>query len=316
MTSFIARRILLTVPVFFGASLAVFVLLYVLPGNPAAFVLGDSATPAQLAAFRHSAGLDQPIALQYLHWLGRLLHGELGRSLANGFPVWRLIVQRIPVAVELTVGASLVALLLGVPAGIAAGVRPDGVLARGIDLFNATVIAVPVFWLGLLLQIVIAIKLGWLPAGGYVAFSVDPLRNLRAMLLPCVTLGVGSAAVLARFLATGIVETIRRDFVVAARAKGLPPAQIVFRHVMRNAMIPAVTAFGIQLGRLIGGAVLTEAVFDLPGLGSLLWNALLQRDYFVIQAVTLLALVLFILVNLATDITYGLIDPRIREGSW
>lgn len=316
MTSFVVRRILLTIPVFLGASLAVFVLLYVLPGDPAAFVLGDSATPAQLAAFRHSAGLDLPIAVQYLDWLGRLLHGRLGDSLVNGFPVWRLIVQRIPVAGELTVGASLVALLLGVPAGIAAGVRPGGALARSIDLFNATVIAVPVFWLGLLLQIVIAIKLGWLPASGYVAFSVDPLRNLRAMLLPCLTLGVGSAAVLARFLATGIAETIRRDFVVTARAKGLSPAHIVFRHVMRNAMIPAVTAFGIQLGRLIGGAVLTEAVFNLPGLGSLLWNALLQRDYFVIQAVTLLALVLFIFVNLATDIAYGLIDPRIRQASW
>lgn len=315
MLSFIVRRILLALPVLFGASLALFALLYVLPSDPAAFVLGDSATPAQLAELRHTLGLDRPVLVQYLVWLGRLLHGDLGDLLVNGFPVARLIGQRVPVALELTLGAVLVALLIGVPAGIAVGVRPRGWLARGIDTFNATAIAVPVFWLGLLLQIIVAIKLGWLPAGGYVALAVDPVKNLRAMALPCITLGVGTAAVLARFLATGITQTIARDFVVTARAKGLPPAYIIARHVLRNAVIPAVTALGIQIGRLIGGAVLTEAVFNLPGLGTLLWSALVQRDYLVIQAVTLLAVVLSVLVNLATDIAYGVIDPRIRAGA-
>jgi peptide/nickel transport system permease protein len=312
--SFILRRFLLTLPVLFGASLALFALLYVLPGDPAAFVLGDSATPAQLAALRHRLGLDQPVPVQYVLWLGRLLHGDLGESLVSGYPVARLIAQRLPVAIELTLGALLVALLIGVPAGIAIGVRPRGWLARLIDMFNATAIAVPVFWLGLLLQIVVAVKLGWLPAGGYVAFATDPVKNLRAMALPFITLGVGTAAVLARFMAIGIMETMTREFVVTARAKGVAPARIIFRHVLRNAVIPAVTAFGIQIGRLIGGAVLTEAVFNLPGLGTLLWSALVQRDYFVIQAVTLLAVLLFVVVNLATDIAYGVIDPRIRAG--
>jgi peptide/nickel transport system permease protein len=168
--------------------------------------------------------------------------------------------------------------------------------------------------LGLLLQIFIAIKLGWLPVGGFVPFSRSPERNIQAMVLPCLTLGSGAAAVLARFIATGIIETIGRDFVVTARAKGLSPARIVMKHVMRNAIIPAVTALGIQLGRFLGGAVLTEAVFNLPGLGSLLWMSLLQRDYFVIQALSMYAVVLFIIVNLITDITYGIIDPRIRSG--
>ncbi len=315
MIAFIVRRILLSLPVFFGASVALFVLLYVLPGNPAAFVLGDSATPAALAAARHTMGLDQPVVLQYLAWLARLFHGDLGNSMVNGFPVALLIGQRLPVAIELTLGAVLVSLVLGGAAGIYVGVWPTGRLARMIDLFNAVAVAVPVFWLGLLLQIVVSLKLGWLPAGGYVSWTVNPVGNLRALALPCFTLGLGSAAVLARFLAVGIGDAIRRDFVVTARAKGLAPGRIVMKHVMRNAIIPAVTAMGIQFGRLIGGAVLTEAVFNLPGLGSLLWNALVQRDYFVIQAVTLLAVVLFILVNLATDIAYGLIDPRIRAGA-
>jgi peptide/nickel transport system permease protein len=310
--AFIARRVLVAIPVLFGASVALFVLLYVLPGDPAAFVLGDSATPAQLAALRHTLHLDQPVLLQYVLWLGSLLRGDLGTSLVNNYPVGRLIAQRLPVAIQLTVGSLLIGCVLGGAAGVIAGVRRNSVLARIIEVANATAIAVPVFWLGLLLQILLAVKLGWLPAGGYVPFSTNPLACLRSLALPCLTLGVGTAAVLARFLANDISETLRNDFVLTARAKGLPRSRIVLKHVLRNAVIPAITAFGIQFGRLIGGAVLTESVFNLPGLGMLLWTALVQRDYFVIQAVTLMAVAAFILVNLATDIAYGVIDPRIR----
>jgi peptide/nickel transport system permease protein len=313
--TFVLRRLLLSIPVFVGASVALFALLYVLPGDPAAFVLGDSATPAQLAAFRHKLGLDQPLYLQYLNWLGRLVQGDLGNSIVNQYPVSNLLVQRLPVALELTVGAVIVSLVFGLSAGVYSGIYPRSAIARLIEIWNAAAIAVPVFWLGLLLQIVIAIQLGWLPVGGYVSFATDPWRNIRSMVLPCITLGVGGGAVLARFVANGIAETIHRDFVVTARAKGLPPSRIIAKHVMRNAMIPAVTAFGIQLGRLVGGAVLTEAVFNLPGVGSLLWMALVQRDYFVIQAVTLFAVLIFIIVNLLTDVAYGLIDPRIRSRS-
>jgi len=315
MLAFIVRRLLLAVPVLLGASLVLFLLLFVLPGDPAAFVLGDGASPDQLAAFRTRAGLDQPIVLQYLFWLGRMARGELGTSLVNNLQVQQLIAQRLPVALELAGGAVLVALVIGLPAGIWSGIRAGSLGARAIDLLNALAIAIPVFWLGLLLQIFIAIKLGWLPVSGYVPLTVDPLRNLKSMIMPCFTLGIGSAAVLARFLAAGIADAIDRDYVLTARAKGVPPTRLVLKHILRNAAIPAVTAFGIQIGRLIGGAVLTEAVFNLPGLGTLLWNALLQRDYFVIQAVTLMAVTSFIVVNLATDILYGLIDPRIRPGA-
>ncbi len=314
MWAFVGRRILVAVPVLFGASVALFLLLYVLPGDPAVFVLGDSATPVQLAALRHTLRLDEPVPLQYLFWLGSLLRGDLGNSLVNGYPVARLIAQRLPVALQLTAGSLVIGCTLGGAAGIIAGIRPDSRMARLIDFFNATAIAVPVFWLGLLLQILVAVKLGWLPAGGYVAFTTDPVRCIRSLVLPCVTLGIGTAAVLARFLANGIAESLHRDFVLTARAKGLPPSRILLKHVLRNAVIPAITALGIQFGRLIGGAVLTEAVFNLPGLGTLLWTALVQRDYFVIQAVTLLAVAAFIFVNLATDIAYGVIDPRIRAG--
>ncbi|HSU04317.1 MAG TPA: ABC transporter permease, partial [Acetobacteraceae bacterium] len=261
-------------------------------------------------------GLDQPVPLQYVLWLGNLLHGNLGNSLVNDYPVSRLIAQRLPVALQLTVGSLLIGCLLGALGGIIAGVRRNSLLVRLVDLANATAIAVPVFWLGLLLQILVAVKLGWLPAGGYVSFSTNPLGCLRSLVLPCITLGVGTAAVLARFLSNGIRETISNDFILAARAKGLPPRRILLKHVLRNAFIPAITALGIQFGRLIGGAVLTEAVFNLPGLGMLLWTALVQRDYFVIQAVTLLAVAAFIVVNLATDIAYGVIDPRIRAGRY
>ncbi len=316
MWTFIVRRILFAIPVFLGASIALFLLLYVLPGDPATFVLGDSATPVQLASLRHTLGLDRPVPVQYVLWLRNLLHGNLGNSLVNDYPVSRLIAQRLPVALQLTVGSLLIGCVLGAVGGIVAGVRHDSALARIVDLANATAIAVPVFWLGLLLQILVAVKLGWLPAGGYVSFSTNPLGCLRSLVLPCITLGVGTAAVLARFLANGIRETIRNDFILTARAKGLPPRRIVLNHVLRNAFIPAITALGIQFGRLIGGAVLTEAVFNLPGLGMLLWTALVQRDYFVIQAVTLLAVAAFIVVNLATDIAYGVIDPRIRAGRY
>jgi peptide/nickel transport system permease protein len=312
VATFVLRRLLLSIPVFVGASIALFALLYVLPGDPAAFVLGDNATPTQLAALRRQLGLDLPLYEQYLNWLRRLAVGDLGDSLVNRFPVSLLISQRINVAIELALGAILVSVMLGTSIGVYVGVFPHTRLARALDVWNATVIAVPVFWLGLLLQIVVAVWLDWLPVGGFTSFTVDPWRNLQSMVLPCLTLGVGTGAVLSRFLATGIAETISKPFIVTARAKGLPPARIVFKHVMRNAVIPAVTALSIQIGRLFGGAILTEAVFNLPGIGSLLWNSLLQRDYFVIQAVTLLAVLVFIVINLITDIVYGLIDPRIR----
>ena len=314
MISFVLRRLALSIPVFLGASVVLFGLLYVLPGDPAAFVLGDSATPAQVARLRTELGLDQPVWLQYASWLGRLAQGDLGNSLVNSYPVAQLIGQRLPVAFELTAGAILVSLVLGGAAGVYTGLRPASRLARSIGLANAVAIAVPVFWLGLVLQIVVAIELGWLPVAGYVAFAVNPAANLRAMVLPSLTLGIGGAAVLARFIAVGIKETVGRPYITTAEAKGLRRPRIIARHVMRNAIIPAVTALGIQLGRLIGGAVLTEAVFNLPGLGTLLWSALVQRDYFVIQAVTLLAVTAFIVINLLTDIAYGVIDPRIRAG--
>jgi peptide/nickel transport system permease protein len=314
MGVFVLRRLLSSIPVFIGASIALFALLYVLPGDPAAFVLGDSATPEQVAAFRQELGLDQPVLVQYVHWVGRLAQGDLGASLVSKYPVLDLLGQRLPLALQLTFGSVLISVLLGAVAGIILGIRPHSRIARVIDIWNATMIAVPVFWLGLLLQIVFSIQLGWLPVSGYVPFTTDPVRNVLSLLLPCITLAVGTGAVLARFLATGIAETIHRDFVVTARAKGLPPARIIAKHVMRNAVVPAVTALGMQLGRLIGGAVLTESVFNLPGIGSLLWMALVQRDYYVIQAVTLFAVIVFIIVNLLTDIAYGVIDPRIRAG--
>ncbi|HVC76340.1 MAG TPA: ABC transporter permease [Candidatus Micrarchaeaceae archaeon] len=314
MWEFVGRRLLAAVPVLVGASVVLFALLYVLPGDPAAFALGDNASPAAIAAFRHQLGLDLPWYVQYFDWLGRMVTGQFGKSFFNEFPVVTLMDERLPVTLELTLGALVVGTLIGVPVGVYSGLNPSTMLGRAIDLLNAVFIAVPVFWLGILLQLGVALRLGWLPPGGYVPVGIDFGANIRSMVLPWLTLGVGTAAVLARFLQAGVRDAVTSEYVLAAEARGLTRIRIVGKHVMRNAVVPAITAFGIQVGRLIGGAVLTESVFTLPGLGTLLWTALVQRDYFVIQAVTLFAVAAFILVNLLTDIAYGVVDARIREG--
>lgn len=315
LLTFIARRLVLSVPVFIGASIVLFGCLYLLPGDPAVFVLGDNARPEELAAFRHSLGLDLPWYTQYLYWLGRLLTGNFGNSLVNGFPVATLLLARLPVTLELAAGSLLVTLGVGVPLGIYCGLNPTGFGARVVDFFNANAIAMPVFWLGLLLQIAVGLDLGLLPVLGYVPWDQDPIANLQSMVMPSVTLGIGSAAVIARFLAAGIDDVRTREFVLAARARGIKGARIVLKHIMRNAIIPTVTALGLHIARLMGGAVLTEAVFNLPGLGNLLWRSMQQRDYFVIQALMLFTVLVFIVMNLITDLAYGIIDPRIRAGA-
>lgn len=306
------RRVLLMVPVFLGGSVVLWALLYVLPGDPATIVLGDNATGPALAAVRHQLGLDVPWYVRYFTWLDRMVHGDFGTSFIFHQPVSLLIQQRLPVTLELGFWSIVISLLVGIPAGVFSGLRPFSLLTRVLDFLNATAIAIPVFWLALLLQIAFALQLGWLPAVGYVHLEDDPIAHFESLLLPSITLAVGTWPVLARFLAAGVREAVTQDYVLTARAKGLPPLVVTMKHVLRNAVLPAVTVLGLTLGRLAGGAVLTEAVFGIPGMGSLLWSALLERDYLMIQAVTMLVLVAFLLINLATDLAYALIDPRIR----
>ena len=300
------------VPVLLGSAILIFFLLFVLPGDPAVFIAGGRGTEAQVELIRRSLGLDRPVPVQFVDWLWRTAHGDFGTSYINGFSVKVLLLQRLPVTAELALGAIVVATAIGLPAGLAGALWSEGPIGRLIDLFNAVAIAVPVFWLGILFQIYIGLQLGILPALGYVAFTDDPVENLRSMVLPSLTLGLGIAAVIARFLKAGILEGLRQNYVVTARAKGLSRRRVLFKHVLRNALMSVVTVTGLQFGGLLGGAVLTESVFNLPGLGNLMWISIQRRDYFVIQALTLLTVAVFLLVNLATDLTYGFIDPRIR----
>lgn len=314
MAGFVVRRLIVAVPVLVGASVIVFLLLFVLPGDPAVFIAGGRGTPAELAALRHQLGLGRPLPLLYIHWLSRVLHGDLGTSFINGFSVSQLFAQRFAVTLELAIGSLFVALFIGIPLGILSGLKAGSTLDRLVAAFNGFAIAVPVFSLGLLLQIIFGLKLHVLPVVGFVSLAEDPTANIRSMVLPSITLGLGVAAVLARFLRGSIREVMRQPHVLAARARGLHRLTIIRGHILRNALLPVITILGLQFGTLVGGAVLTEAVFNLPGLGGLLWQAMLERDYFVIQALTLFMVAAFIIVNLLTDLAYGVVDPKIRIG--
>jgi peptide/nickel transport system permease protein len=312
MAQYAVRRLLQVIPILFVTSLLLFGLLRVLPGDPASFMLGDKGTPDQVAAMHRQMGLDRPLPLQYVDWLSGLAHGNFGKSLINGTPVLQVMQTRFPATVQLTVGALLVAIVLGVPVGLLGALFSETPLARLVAWFNAFFLAVPVFWLGILLALLVGIQLKWLPPSGYVSFTTSPLQATKLLILPSLTLGLGIAAVLARFLQTAATDVLVRDFVRTARAKGLPERVVVLRHVLGNAMIPVVTVMGLQLGALLGGAVITEAIFSIPGIGQLLWVAISRRDYYVIQFLVLFIVILVIAVNLLTDLTYAFLDPRIR----
>ena len=315
MSRYLQRRLLELIPVFLLASVIVFWLLYKLPGDPVAFMLGDKGTPAQVAAMRANLGLDDPLPLQYLRWLGRLVRGDFGESLINGFPVMDLLKRRFPVTLQLSLGAAIVAMLIGFPLGILAAVfHRRSWLVRLISSFNAFALAIPVFWLGLLLALFVGLRLQWLPPTGYVAFAADPIGSIKHMILPSITLGLAIGAVLARFLQSALIEVYQEDFIRTANAKGLSQQETLFRHVLKNAMIPVVTVLGLQFGTIMGGAVITEAVFNIPGIGNMLWTAVLRRDYFVIQSLLMVILLTFVIINLLTDILYAFLDPRIRLG--
>jgi peptide/nickel transport system permease protein len=309
---YVLLRLLHLLPVLFLASVAVWLMLYLVPGDPAVTLLGPDATPEQLVRAREIMGLDRPLAVQYALWLGRVARGDLGVSYLSGLPVAALLARRIPVTLQLTAAAFLVAVAVGAPLGLVAAVRPRSWIARAVSGYNALAMAVPTFWLGILLVLGFALHLRWLPASGFVPAWEEPARALRFLLLPAVTLGAHISAVLARFVRAALLETLFQDYVRTARAKGLGERPVVGRHALRNALIPVVTVVGLQFGAFMGGAVITEAIFDYPGLGRLLLQAILQRDYTVVQGAILFVVAAFAVINLLTDLVYALLDPRIR----
>jgi peptide/nickel transport system permease protein len=307
----VTRRLLLLAPTLFGVSIIVFLLLRLIPGDPAQVIMGLRATPEGIAAIHRDLGLDLPIWRQYAHWLGALASGDFGKDYSSNIPVTELLATRLPVTLELTALALLISLVCAVPIGVQAAVKPGGIADATATVLGLLGISIPDFWLGIMLVLVFSLALGAFPSTGFVPLSQGVGSNLLSCALPALTLAAGLAAVLVRVTRSAVSEVLSRDFVRFLRAKGLKEREIVYRHVLRNSSLPIVTVLGMQFGYLLGGAVIVEQVFDLPGVGSLIVSATLERNYPVVQAGMLVVALLFTAVNLATDVLYIALDPRL-----
>lgn len=326
MGHFIARRLLGMIPLLFGISLVIFALLRLIPGDPVVIMIGaENATPNEVARLRHVLGLDQGLHVQYIKFLGRLVRGDLGMSISSDEPVSRLIGERLPATIELTLAAMTVALAIAIPVGVISAVRKYSAVDTAGTVAALLGISMPNFWLGVMLIFLFALRLGWLPASGRGDPVLAGFWNLLAtgspaalggavmhLILPAATLGAALAAVTTRLTRSSMLEIIGQDFVRTARAKGLHGSRIVFHHALRNALIPVVTVIGLEFGALLGGAVITETIFAWPGIGRLAIRSIVQRDFPVVQGVVLMIAVVRICANLAVDVVYAVIDPRIR----
>lgn len=312
MSSFLLRRAGASLVVLLLASLVVFIGVRSLPGDAALALAGEERDPVALTQIREKYGLDQPVPVQYAQYVGNAVQGDLGFSTRSGASVSTLVRERLPVTLELALLAVLVGLVVGLPLGILAarkrGTAVDHV-SNGLGLLG---LSVPNFWLGLLLILGVSVKLGWLPASGYVPFSQDPLANLQRMLLPAIVLGVGLAAILMRQMRSAMLESLSADYIRTARSKGLPERQVVLVHALRNSLTTVVTVLGLQLGALISGAVITEQIFVIPGFGKLLVDAVFQRDYPIVQGAALVTVTGYVVVNLLVDLSYSVLNPRVR----
>lgn len=309
---FFLRRLVGTIPVLFLVSIMVFLLIHLIPGDAATVVLGEEATPQAKAELRHQLGLDQPLPIQYGHWIWNVLHGNLGKSLTDQTPVLQEIQQRLPVTFELALISFVVALLIAIPAGIISATRRGrfvDYIGTGVSLAG---MSIPSFWLAMMLIILFAVNLGWLPASGYVPFTQDPKQNLQAMLLPAVATGFREAAVLMRMMRSSLIDVLHQDYVRTARAKGLGQRVVIMGHAVKNALIPVVTTSGLAVAGLLGGLVLTERIFSIPGFGNMIVTATMDRDFVTVQGAVLVSAILVIMVNLLVDVMYALLDPRIR----
>jgi peptide/nickel transport system permease protein len=303
--TYIVRRLLVAIPTLLGVATVVFSLLRLLPGDPAVIIAGPTATPETIQHIREQLGLTLPLWAQYMGFLGRLLHGDLGASTRTGAPVVQEIVTRAPFTVELAIASLVIAISLGVTAGVFAATRRNTGGDLGVSSAAVFGVSMPTYWLGLMLVIVFAVRLRWLPAAG-----AD--RGAVSLLLPAVTLALFSMGLIARQTRSAMLEVLGQDFVRTARAKGAPRRVVLIRHALRCALLPIVTTIGLQFGALLGGAVLTESVFAWPGIGRLLVDSISARDYPVVQGVVLMLSVAFIAINLVTDLVYAYVDPRIR----
>ncbi len=315
MTAFLAGRLLTLLPVLWGVSVVVFLLVHLLPGTAIQMFLGTQVemTPAQMEELRRLFGLNKSLPLQYVDWITRVLRGDFGVSLRTSRPVLPEILARLPISVEITVLALVLGLVIALPVGIASALRRGTVSDAAIRVAGLVGLSIPNFWLASMLLLTLS-NLPVASIGIYVGFFADPVRNLTVMALPAFSLGIALAAVVMRFVRSSLLEVLGQEYVRTARAKGLRERLVINRHALRNALIPVITVIGFQAGYLLGGTVVIEEVFALPGMGRLALNAISQRDYPVVQGIVLLIACLFVLTNLAVDVLYALVDPRIRYG--
>ena len=315
MVAYIIRRLLLLVPVVLFVSFITFMLIHLVPGDPARVLLGEDSTPEALAALRQQLGLDRPLYEQYALWLNQAVHGNLGESIQLHEPVLQAILERLPVTIELGVAALLFSLLLAVPLGMTAATQRGSRMDWLLNVSSLLGTTIPPFVLGLLLILVFAVVLRIFPPGGYVAFTEDPLENLRDLILPMIALGSASVAVNFRQVRASMIEVLSQDYIRAARAKGLSERRINYRHAFPNALLPLLTLVGLQAGAILAGAVVVETIFLWPGVGQLAVTSILSKDYPVVQGVVLLSALSYILINLLVDLSYTIVDPRISYGA-
>lgn len=313
MGSYIVRRLLQFIPVIILASIAVWAIIYAVPGSPAEALVGPDATPQTLAAAKVRLGLDRPVIEQYFIWLGHAIHLNFGNSAISGESVLHLMSSRIPASIQLAVFSMVIGLLLAFPLGIISALKPRSVATKVINVYQAVALAVPTFWVGILLIIALTIHVHAFPAiSNYVPFFADPVGAFRNTLLPALCLGIFISGIIARFISASLRQSMSQDYVRTARAKGLAEGKVISRHALRNAMLPTVTVVGLQIGSFLGGTVVTEVVFSYPGLGRMIYSAVTARDYPVIQGAVLFIVVAFLAINLVVDLLYAYLDPRVQ----
>ncbi len=312
MQRYILRRLLELVPTLFLASVVVFLIIVLSPGDPALVTAGPEATPQDIAAERVRLGLNQPLPVRYAIWLSDVAHFNLGYSLYSKRPVLQMISEAFPQTLRLALVSFILSLLIGFPLGMLAALKQNSKLDTLITGFNGLGLAIPSFWLGILLILLFSVQLKWLPPSGVGDPDGTAISNLRYLIMPVITVAFSNLAVVARFLRSAMIDVLGADYIRTARAKGLRERGVVSRHALKNAMIPVVTILGIQFGRMLGGAVVTESVFAYSGIGRLSVLSILNRDYPVVQATLMFVVFIFLLVNLAVDLTYGFLDPRVQ----
>lgn len=314
MNRYILQRLLMMIPVLFLVTLMVFSLIHLTPGDPALMILGEEASPEALQDLRHKLGLDQPLSIQYLTWISKVLRGDLGKSMRDNSNIGQIILQKLPITIELAILGMLISIVIAIPTGIFAAVKKGTIFDYTSTLVALGGVSMPSFWVGIILVYLFAVKLGVLPPSGYVPLWEDPLENLKFMILPAFSLGIRMAAVTMRMMRSNLLETLKADYVRTAAAKGLAKPVVILKHAVRNSLISVSTVIGLQLATFLGGAVITENIFAIPGFGRLIVQSIFNRDFPLIQGSILVMALLVMVVNLLVDLSYSVLDPRIKTG--